>query len=72
VHNQTCNGLVVLTHARALLTSSTSGTIEGLELVTPGLVPVQQWRPASELEARARSAMWGGVGPETVSTGANA
>jgi hypothetical protein len=34
---------------------------DGLELVTPGLVPVQQWRPASELEARARSAMWGGV-----------
>jgi hypothetical protein len=33
----------------------------GLELVEPGLVPVQQWRPASELEARARSAMWGGV-----------
>jgi S-adenosyl methyltransferase len=34
---------------------------DGLELVEPGLVPVQQWRPASELEARARSAMWGGV-----------
>jgi hypothetical protein len=34
---------------------------DGLELVTPGLVPVQQWRPASDLEARARSAMWGGV-----------
>jgi S-adenosyl methyltransferase len=34
---------------------------DGLDLVTPGLVPVQQWRPASELEARARSAMWGGV-----------
>jgi len=34
---------------------------DGLELVPPGLVPVQQWRPASELEARARSAMWGGV-----------
>jgi hypothetical protein len=35
---------------------------DGLALVEPGLVPVQQWRPASELEARARSAMWGGVG----------
>jgi S-adenosyl methyltransferase len=34
---------------------------DGLELATPGLVPVQQWRPVSELEARARSAMWGGV-----------
>jgi S-adenosyl methyltransferase len=35
---------------------------DGLELVEPGLVPVQQWRPASELEARAKSAIWGGVG----------
>jgi hypothetical protein len=34
---------------------------DGLELVTPGLVPVQEWRPASEFEAKARSAMWGGV-----------
>jgi S-adenosyl methyltransferase len=35
---------------------------DGLELLEPGLVPVQRWRPASEIEARARSAMWGGVG----------
>jgi hypothetical protein len=35
---------------------------DGLDLVEPGLVPVQQWRPASELEAAARSAMWSGVG----------
>jgi hypothetical protein len=34
---------------------------DGLDLVEPGLVPVQQWRPASEEEASARSAMWGGV-----------
>jgi hypothetical protein len=34
---------------------------DGLEMVEPGLVPVQQWRPASDLEARTRSAMWGGV-----------
>jgi S-adenosyl methyltransferase len=34
---------------------------DGLNLVEPGLVPVQQWRPGSEIEARARSAMWGGV-----------
>jgi hypothetical protein len=26
------------------------------------VVPVQQWRPGSEFEASARSAMWGGVG----------
>ena len=35
---------------------------DGLELVEPGLVPVQEWRPRSEVEARTRSAMWGGVG----------
>jgi S-adenosyl methyltransferase len=35
---------------------------DGLELVEPGLVPVPAWRPASELEARARSAVRGGVG----------
>jgi hypothetical protein len=35
---------------------------DGLDLVEPGLVPVQQWWPASDLEAAARSAMWGGVG----------
>ncbi len=35
---------------------------DGLELIEPGLVPVQQWRPGSETVARTRSAMWGGVG----------
>jgi S-adenosyl methyltransferase len=35
---------------------------DGLELVEPGLAPVQQWRPRSAAEARAWSAMWGGVG----------
>ena len=34
---------------------------DGLDLVAPGVVAVQHWRPASELEARAKSAMWGGV-----------
>ena len=34
---------------------------DGLELIEPGVVPVQQWRPASDLEARAKSAMWCGV-----------
>ena len=33
----------------------------GLELIEPGVVPVQRWRPASELEARAKSSMWCGV-----------
>jgi hypothetical protein len=35
---------------------------DGLDLAEPGLVPVQEWRPRSEAEAGARSAMWGGVG----------
>jgi S-adenosyl methyltransferase len=35
---------------------------DGLDLVEPGLVAVQRWRPASDREAAARSAMWGGVG----------
>ncbi|HEY6297153.1 MAG TPA: SAM-dependent methyltransferase [Streptosporangiaceae bacterium] len=35
---------------------------DGLALVEPGLVAVQQWRPAPDREAAARSAMWGGVG----------
>jgi S-adenosyl methyltransferase len=35
---------------------------DGLELLEPGVVAVQQWRPGSEIEARTRSAMWGGAG----------
>ena len=34
---------------------------DGLELLDPGVVPVPRWRPASEMEAKAHSAMWGGV-----------
>jgi hypothetical protein len=34
---------------------------DGLDLVEPGLVPIQKWQPASELEASAKAAMWGGV-----------
>jgi hypothetical protein len=34
---------------------------DGLELLEPGVVPVQRWRPVSEAEAGTRSAMWGGV-----------
>jgi SAM-dependent methyltransferase len=33
-----------------------------LDLVPPGVVAVQEWRPDTELETAARSAMWGGVG----------
>ena len=35
---------------------------DGLELIEPGVVAVQEWRPGSEIEARTRSAMWGGAG----------
>jgi S-adenosyl methyltransferase len=35
---------------------------EGLDLVPPGVVPIQEWRPASAAEAGAAAAMWGGVG----------
>jgi len=35
---------------------------DGLELVEPGLVRVQQWRPVSEIEAKSPAALWGGVG----------
>jgi hypothetical protein len=41
---------IVLIHARALL-----------ELIEPGVVRVEEWRPVSELEGRNRSAVWGGV-----------
>jgi len=34
---------------------------DGLELLEPGVVRVEEWR-ASELEARYRSAVWGGMG----------
>ena len=35
---------------------------DGLDLVPPGVVPIQEWRPATEAEASAAAAMWGGVG----------
>jgi S-adenosyl methyltransferase len=35
---------------------------DGFELVEPGVVPVPQWRPASELEAASPTVMWCGVG----------
>jgi hypothetical protein len=33
----------------------------GLEMVEPGLVPVQKWRPDSAAAAAMPSALWGGV-----------
>jgi S-adenosyl methyltransferase len=37
------------------------GFFEGLDLVEPGLVPVPEWRPRSEIEAKTPSNLWGGV-----------
>ena len=34
---------------------------EGLELVEPGMVRVQEWRPDTEMEAKSPAALWGGV-----------
>jgi hypothetical protein len=38
----------------------------GLDLIEPGVVPIQQWRPDSDLEAAARAGMWGGVGRKPI------
>jgi trans-aconitate methyltransferase len=35
---------------------------DGLDLIEPGVVPIQEWRPDSDAEAAARAGMWGGVG----------
>jgi S-adenosyl methyltransferase len=35
---------------------------DGLDLIDPGVVPIQQWHPDSEVDAAARAGMWGGVG----------
>ena len=35
---------------------------DGLDMVEPGLVRVQQWRPSSEAEAKSPATLWGGVG----------
>jgi len=34
----------------------------GLDLLAPGVVPVSRWRPDTDLEARAVTTLWGGVG----------
>jgi S-adenosyl methyltransferase len=38
---------------------------EGLKMVEPGVVPIPQWRPDTEMEAGTPAAMWGGVGRKT-------
>jgi SAM-dependent methyltransferase len=37
----------------------------GLEMVEPGLVRVQEWRPDTEIEAKSPAALWGGMGRKT-------
>jgi SAM-dependent methyltransferase len=39
-----------------------AGFFDGLELVEPGMVRVQQWRPNTEKEAKSPAALWGGMG----------
>jgi hypothetical protein len=34
----------------------------GLEIVEPGVVVIQEWRPDSQAGAALPSALWGGVG----------
>ena len=34
----------------------------GLDLIEPGVAPVQHWRQDSEVEGARRAAMWGGIG----------
>ena len=34
---------------------------DGLELIEPGMIRVQQWRPETEEEANSPAALWGGV-----------
>jgi hypothetical protein len=38
---------------------------EGLEMVEPGVVPIPQWRPDTEIDAKTPANMWGGVGRKT-------
>jgi hypothetical protein len=35
---------------------------DGMQLVPPGIVPVQEWQPGAAAEGATRSAAWGGVG----------
>jgi hypothetical protein len=35
---------------------------DALDLVEPGVVPIQKWRPDSETEANRAAVLWGGVG----------
>ena len=63
---------MVVAHARALLPpagpacyrdhTQVSRFFAGLDLAEPGVVPLPQWRPDNEDEARAPTMAWAGVG----------
>jgi trans-aconitate methyltransferase len=38
---------------------------DGLELLEPGVVPIQKWRPDSAEEANAKAGMWAGIGKKS-------
>jgi hypothetical protein len=38
-----------------------AGQFAGLDLLDPGVVPVSRWRPDTDAEASAVTALWGGV-----------
>jgi len=42
---------------------------DGLDLVEPGVVTITQWHPRSELTARARTSLWGGMARKSASSG---
>ncbi len=42
---------------------------DGLDLVEPGVVTITQWHPRSELTARARTSLWGGMARKSESSG---
>lgn len=42
---------------------------DGLDLVEPGVVKITQWHPRSELTARARTSLWGGMARKSESSG---
>ena len=44
-----------------------TGFFDGLELVEPGVIPIQQWRPDNPEEASAVAAMWAASPSRTVS-----
>jgi len=42
---------------------------DGLDLVEPGVVKITQWHPRSELTARARTSLWGGMARKSENSG---